>query len=539
MGRIPESIKNHAKKNKHLGRLILHVIVYALVFFTILLCFSYRWCQANFGSIGMDEIVFTLSMSLDGAESNVRDYLLAALRPAVLFFIAFWAVLHIPFGLTCTYRLSITSSPGKTRSILLFPFRFHAGICSAGAAVCLVILAMLANESFGITSFISSLIHSSAFIENEYVDPNTVSIEFPEEKRNLIWIYMESAESSAQDEASGGLFDVNYISEMTQLAKENISFSQSALIEGASVAPACGWTIAGLVAETSGLPLKLYGYSASKIDNTMNQYDSFLPGATTLGDILEANGYTNYFMAGSKFSFGGRTNYFSQHGNYTIYDYVWAVHEEKIDSDYYVWWGYEDEKLYDFAKEKLLEIADETEPFNFSMLTVDTHQTDGYVCDLCEDTYESQYANVWACASKQVAEFVSWIQEQDFYENTTIIITGDHCSMAPAFYGEYTYDIHNGETVRKVYNAFINVDESVAVTDAEKNRLFTTMDFFPTALASLGVTIEGERLGLGTNLFSGAETLSEEYGYEYLYAELNKRSEFYNQNLLYPSSSGN
>ena len=36
----------------------------------------------------------------------------------------------------------------------------------------------------------------------------------------------------------------------------------------------------------------------------------------------------------------------------------------------------------------------------------------------------------------------------------------------------------------------------------KKNRDFSTLDFFPTTLASLGVQIEGDRLGLGTNLFS-------------------------------------
>ncbi|MCC8050958.1 MAG: LTA synthase family protein [Clostridiales bacterium] len=536
MRRKSENNPEQAKTQQNRSKLIPHIFVYFFAFLTILLCFSYRWCRANYGNIGMDEIIFTLSMSLDGAaESYIRNYLLTALLPAIIIFAVFLVILHIPFGYTYTYRLTIRTSK-RTRSILLFPFRFHAGFCSAGIIACLMVLAILANESFGVSSYINSMIHSSSFIEENYIDPNNVSIEFPEEKRNLIWIYMESAESSTQDKENGGLFDVNYIPEMTQLAKDNISFSQSDLIEGASVAPACGWTIAGLVAQTAGLPLKLYAYSEKSVDNSMNQYSSFLPGATTLGDILEANGYNNYFMAGSKFSYGGRTNYFTQHGDYAIFDYLWAIDEEKISSDYYVWWGYEDEKLYAFAKEKLLDLADEDEPFNFSMITVDTHQPNGYSCDLCENTYNSQYANVWACASKQISEFVSWIQEQDFYENTTIIITGDHCSMTPTFYGEYTYDKHNGETVRKVYNVFINVDKSVEDKATEKNRLFTTMDFFPTALASLGVTIEGDRLGLGTNLFSETDTLSEEYGYEYLYAELNKKSVFYNQNLLYPSS---
>ena len=68
-------------------------------------------------------------------------------------------------------------------------------------------------------------------------------------------------------------------------------------------------------------------------------------------------------------------------------------------------WGYEDEKLFDFAKDTLTELASKGEPFNLTMLTTDTHFTDGYVCDLCENQYGQQYSNVLACNSRQVCFF--------------------------------------------------------------------------------------------------------------------------------------
>ena len=49
---------------------------------------------------------------------------------------------------------------------------------------------------------------------------------------------------------------------------------------------------------------------------------------------------------------------------------------------------------------------------------------------------------------------------------------------------------------------------------------------YPTTLAALGVKIEGERLGLGTNLFSDKSTLSEKYGVEYVREEIEKKSSF-------------
>lgn len=49
----------------------------------------------------------------------------------------------------------------------------------------------------------------------------------------------------------------------------------------------------------------------------------------------------------------------------------------------------------------------------------------------------------------------------------------------------------------------------------------------------MGVKIDGERLGLGTNLFSGKATLAEELGgIDALNAELTKRSGYYEQRIM-------
>jgi len=377
-----------------------------------------------------------------------------------------------------------------------------------------------ANNAFGFTEYMQARSEASTFIAEHYVDPNDVELVFPEEKRNLICIYVESAETSLQDKANGGGFDVNYIPEMTALAQQNISFSRNDKLIGASVVGRTNWTIAALVAETAGLPLK----SVSGQGNKMGEYAAFLPGVTSFGDILEAEGYRNVFMAGSDFEFAGRTDYFTQHGNYEIWDYYTAIETGKIPSNYYEWWGFEDKKLYEYAKEELLKLAAGDKPFNFSLLTVDTHFEDGYVCEDCIDLYGNQYANVWSCASRQLDEFVSWIQQQAFYENTTVVILGDHLTMDVDFFDDINVN-------RGVYNTFINA----AVTPVkETNRRFSTMDFFPTTLAALGVEIEGDRLGLGTNLFSDITTLLEDVGYTYLDEELRKLSVFYNEELMFP-----
>ena len=55
---------------------------------------------------------------------------------------------------------------------------------------------------------------------------------------------------------------------------------------------------------------------------------------------------------------------------------------------------------------------------------------------------------------------------------------------------------------------------------------------FPTTLAAMGVEIPGDRLGLGTNLFSAKLTLTETFGYEKLDEEIQKNSDFYNTKIL-------
>jgi len=92
--------------------------------------------------------------------------------------------------------------------------------------------------------------------------------------------------------------------------------------------------------------------------------------------------------------------------------------------------------------------------------------------------------------------------------------------MQPGFYDE----IEN----RTIYNAIIN---SPIHSNNTKNREFSAFDMYPTTLAAIGVNIEGDRLGLGTNLFSNKKTLIEELGYKKFNEELKKKS-FYYKNII-------
>ena len=140
----------------------------------------------------------------------------------------------------------------------------------------------------------------------------------------------------------------------------------SGLLNGGHVMPGSTYTMAGMFTQSSGLPLKM-DLSEKFTDqrgsfNKMDTQDSFFSGVTTLGDILDGEGYNQAFMMGSDATFGGRRLYLTEHGDFEICDYKWAI-ERDIFKDYYVFWGFEVKAV--FLCESKIEMAAEEEPFNF------------------------------------------------------------------------------------------------------------------------------------------------------------------------------
>ena len=148
-------------------------------------------------------------------------------------------------------------------------------------------------------------------------------------------------------------------------------------------------------------------------------------------------------------------------------------------------------------------------------------------CSECEDLYDGdQYSNVIRCSSKHVTELVQWIQEQPWYENTTIVLAGDHKSMDQDWFQE----IEASGYVRKGYYTIIN---DAATPSNQNSRSISTYDLFPTTLASLGITFDSDRLGLGTNLFTDTPTLVEIMGFDKLNKKLSQHSNYYDKYILY------
>ena len=159
---------------------------------------------------------------------------------------------------------------------------------------------------------------------------------------------------------------------------------------------------------------------------------------------------------------------------------------------------------------------------------------DGYLPDYAPKPYDSQYANAIAHSTLLTVEFVRWVQQQPFYDNTTIVMIGDHLSMAVKFFKDFdkNYQRRQFNLILNPANNFKNVDES-----RFRNRVYANFDMYPTTLAAMGCEIKGDRLALGTNLFSKQKTLLEKYGVDFASNELTMSSSFYNEKLLMDSNA--
>ena len=439
-------------------------ILYIISFISLFVIFFTIYIKKYFNTT-IEQLLFSISSS-GGASENVLS------NGAIYVFLRVFIVLIILILINIfTKKVSFKIKRNITVVLLIFSIIF----------MCF---------NFGLFTYIGSLNKKTDIYEKYYVDPESTSITF-NEKRNLIYIIVESLESTS--------YSKEFMPNMDNIASSNISFS-----DGMHMANGTNWTAASMFAQVSGVPIKVYPNNIFRKSN--------LTGSYTLGEVLEDNGYRNYLLMGSKGSFGNRDVFFKEHGSYEIYDYDYAARTNLIDKDYKVWWGYEDSKLYAFAKDKLSSLD---EPFNFTMLTADTHFVDGYQDKSCNNNFDNKYKNSFSCTDKMLSEFINWIKEQDFYENTTIVIVGDHLVMQE--------DLYRGVEGRTIYNAFINTKKEIS----EENRTFTVMDMYPTTIASIGGVIDGDRLGLGTNLFSGEKTIPEEIGFDIFNKEINLYSKYY------------
>jgi len=476
------------------------IISIALLFVSYMLFSTANWVPHKFGKVTYEQIMFHLNVPLEAETRLIYSYLQNTVMIAVLLSLILFFIMR-------------KVSPKKCAWTSLF-------------LLCLSFFWVYYKLGIGqITEEYHNRAAIGSFYEKHYVDSHKVKITAPEHKRNLVLIFAESLETAYAKEE---YFDTNLIPEMQTLAENNLNFSDNDGFGGFYEIYGAQYTQASLIAQLCAVPLRL----PVKFRRYHPQ-NGFLPGALCLTDILARDGYNQSFLSGMVKNYAGTDKFVETHGNVKLLDWNFYAKRDKLNknADPQRKRIVRDAKLFEYAKEELTALSQKDKPFFLILMTMDTHfGTEHFSKENCQIKYHNTsipdaeyFKNVVSCASLQISSLVEWIKAQPFYENTEIVVVGDHLTMNST--------IFNNNMKRRVYNVYINAlmpEKKVNL----KNRRLTALDTMPTLLEGLGYKIDGRKLGLGVSLFSGEKTLLETVGLETLDKELEKQSKIYNK-LLY------
>ncbi len=378
--------------------------------------------------------------------------------------------------------------------------------------LCPIILFFLSSiyfsSSFKVLDFITNRHKISTMVDDNYFYPDPSFFIAPEKKQNLIVIFCESMERTFIDQT---VFNKILIPNLYELQHNHLHIEKCVQVNGTNC------TISSLSAVIYGMPRLLFSMERERAYFEADVYAK----SPSIFHVLEKSGYKFTHIQGSDENFVGKKDLFLKYKNFDLISFKDLKNDLeykelcKKKSDFV--WGVNDRIMLKYAKKKILELAKSESPFCATILTLDTH-VEGYLEGV--NSKNSNYEEILQVQDKLLGDFINWIQEQSFAKDTTIIMTGDHCSMRPDIGEVKMQNLSDGTWIklkdneiipqRTIYNCIIN-----PVCKPPKNinnRLFATFDITPTILHSIGFRWNSNHFGLGTSLFSEDKTLLEKFG---------------------------
>lgn len=482
--------------------------------------FLSHWVATTFAGVQADQLLFFMLGGNPGTTpEQSSDLILRVVLPVIGTAVA---SAFIPLLLAGLIRYEDGASPSRKFLGLKTPKRTTSRrVANIAMVVGLVSALVYSVAALPLIGVARSYFVRSNFIAENYVEPTDEILHFPDKPKNFIHIYMESIENSYYGTDEGGYLKQNLMPDLGELTKENTTFSHTDHFGGPLQTYGANHSLAGMMNFQAGVPM--IPFYNSSVGGRISY-----PNFATIGDILHQHGYETSFMLGTFSNWHKMGDYYRQHGDFKIFDLQTARDRKLVPPNYFVFWGLEDDKLYEYAKAEMTRLGSGEKPFYFILENADTHPNGGYVSPrMSERPCDKQYGNVIHYSQAETVKLVRWIQAQPWYKDTVIVVTGDHKSMDNEFFVGWDPSYE-----RTVANVFINSALPDPGRSRTHNRVYAPFDFFPTIMASLGIKIEGDRLGLGTNLYSDQPTLLERYGFDKVNEELQKRSDFYEEHRV-------
>jgi len=229
------------ERKAQVKKTVLYVIAAVLIGAFLLLGWTLfvlsRWYGETF-DLEFKELLYTLMSPLKGTGEDTVSEILGACLPSVLCVASVYIVLAVSFY----FRADL--------------WRLLRRIAVVVTAIVLVGALVFATIQFRIPAYVSAQMDRTTIYEDYYVNPNSVRISANGKPKNLIHIYAESLETSYASYEMGGYQIENYMPNLTDLAQSNVSFSDKpeGQLGGFFNPEGTGWTIAALLATTSGIP---------------------------------------------------------------------------------------------------------------------------------------------------------------------------------------------------------------------------------------------------------------------------------------------
>lgn len=449
------------------------------------------WVNRKFGEPSFEQVIFHLQFGAEGLrdadpallDSFLKNCILYPIFAATFVYFLEYIVVGVKrYGYEQFFRLAKTAvlkglmvvrDTLERITFWLFSKRVPVIMLFVGAAI---LLTKLSFWSYALQA------RHSGFADDMYVQP--VLDPGPENKRNLLLVYVESLESTYSHPKN---FGRNLLEGLDAVTQDWISFGRYTQLYGT------GWTMAGIVSTQCGIPLRPYSwFDKSEEDGRLDGNElgekrpNFLPGAVCLGDVLKAAGYVNVFYGGADENFAGKGKFLRAHG----YDVVlgrdgWVNRGEKDFGG----WGLYDDRLLEQAKWMIDDLQSKGKPFNMTVLTVDTHHPSGFLSPTCRGQGVGDFPGIVECSAKNVAQLIKHVQERGYLENTDVVIMGDHLSMVNTH-----YEVLQRAGDRYIYNAFYSKG------GLKKNReVIYHFDVFPTILTMLGFAVPDGKAALGVS----------------------------------------
>ena len=150
-----------------------HVFVLFIIFLSAFMVLSIYWLHQNTGNVTLEQLIFHLKVPMKGTNTDmVWDYMQWTFIRVFMIVMGIGAIIIL-------FEHFIKIQREKKKKILY--------MFSKIVLVTSVVIVMLIMNVYG---FAKNQITASTLIEEEYIDPLNANITFPEQKQNLIYIFL-------------------------------------------------------------------------------------------------------------------------------------------------------------------------------------------------------------------------------------------------------------------------------------------------------------------------------------------------------------